>query len=68
MIKTFDAGLEVQRSAFDAELKHEMQATLGGMHGKIVQMNQELITLRTSTTALDALTSAKDASLRAERG
>ena len=34
-------------------------------HKEIEQINQELATLRTSTTALSALTSAKHASIRA---
>ena len=38
MIKAFDVGLELQRSAFDTELKREMQVTLGSMHEATTSM------------------------------
>ena len=38
MIKTFDVGLELQRSAFDTELKREMQFTLASMNEETTLM------------------------------
>ena len=38
MIKTFDVGLELQRSAFDTEFERDMQVMLGSIHEETASM------------------------------